>query len=146
MDETMRGSLAPGRRRAYVLAGNATVTIRSTTTGQRFTYQVTQSASRPGDRPGTMPVWFVALLTGPDNERDWTYLGTIFADGFRLTRKSRAGTDAPSVVAFTWWSRHWEDARVEVWHEGTCGRCGRTLTVPESIETGLGPVCAEKAA
>ena len=32
--------------------------------------------------------------------------------------------------------------KAEVWHEGSCGRCGRKLTVPESIENGLGPVCA----
>jgi hypothetical protein len=29
-----------------------------------------------------------------------------------------------------------------VWHEGRCGRCGRKLTVPESIESGFGPECA----
>lgn len=32
--------------------------------------------------------------------------------------------------------------KVEVWHEGRCGACGRRLTVPESIAQGLGPVCA----
>jgi hypothetical protein len=32
----------------------------------------------------------------------------------------------------------------EVYHEGRCGRCNRKLTVPESIETGLGPECASK--
>jgi hypothetical protein len=30
---------------------------------------------------------------------------------------------------------------LEVWHEGRCGACGRRLTVPESIERGLGPEC-----
>ena len=29
-----------------------------------------------------------------------------------------------------------------VFHDGKCGRCGRKLTVPESIQSGLGPVCA----
>jgi len=31
-------------------------------------------------------------------------------------------------------------------HEGKCGRCGRKLTVPLSIETGIGPECASKMA
>ena len=31
---------------------------------------------------------------------------------------------------------------VEVWHEGNCRRCRRKLTVPASIELGLGPDCA----
>lgn len=32
---------------------------------------------------------------------------------------------------------------VEIWHEGKCGRCGRQLTVPESIESGFGPECVK---
>ena len=28
-------------------------------------------------------------------------------------------------------------------HSGSCGRCGRELTDPESIKRGLGPTCAE---
>jgi hypothetical protein len=30
---------------------------------------------------------------------------------------------------------------IEIWHEGRCGKCGRTLTVPDSIANGLGPEC-----
>jgi hypothetical protein len=33
---------------------------------------------------------------------------------------------------------------VVIWHEGRCGRCGRRLTVPESIESGYGPECIGK--
>ena len=33
---------------------------------------------------------------------------------------------------------------VEIWHEGKCGKCGRPLTVPSSIENGLGPSCLKK--
>jgi hypothetical protein len=32
----------------------------------------------------------------------------------------------------------------KVQHAGRCGRCARTLTVPSSIELGLGPECATK--
>ena len=37
-------------------------------------------------------------------------------------------------------------ANVTVWHEGKCGACGRKLTVPDSIKSGIGPVCAARAA
>lgn len=137
----MRGILKPGRRRAYVTAGKATVTIRSTATQTRFTYKVEQSKN---NRPGQMPVFFVKLLNGADNTADYVYIGTIFAHGFKTTRASRVSETAPSVRAFAWMTRHWEDARIEVWHEGRCGRCGRALTVPESIESGIGPTCATK--
>jgi hypothetical protein len=33
---------------------------------------------------------------------------------------------------------------VEFWHEGKCCRCGRKLTVPASIASGIGPECATK--
>jgi hypothetical protein len=142
---TMRGQLATGKRKAFVLAGHAIVTLRSKATGTRFTYKIVQSDPAKC-RAGQMPVFFVSLLNGADNTGDFAYIGTIFADGFRVTRKSRVAADAPSAVAFSWFMKHLEDSRVEVWHEGRCGRCGRTLTVPESIESGLGPVCAGKAA
>jgi hypothetical protein len=32
--------------------------------------------------------------------------------------------------------------RLRFYHEGRCGKCARVLTVPASIELGLGPVCA----
>jgi hypothetical protein len=87
------------------------------------------------------------VLAGADNTGNYVYLGTIFADGnFRVTRKSRVAADAPSAVAFAWFVRNLESAKVDVWHDGTCGRCGRKLTVPESIESGLGPVCAGRGA
>ena len=147
-DSDMRGVLEPGRRRAYALAGHAVITIRSTKTGERFTYKITEPvtgkllANAKAMGSNAKP-HFVKLLWGPENESDYRYIGTIFPDGnFRTTAKSFAGPDAPSVLAFAWLSRNWESPLVEVWHEGCCGRCGRRLTVPESIASGIGPICA----
>lgn len=129
---------------AFVLAGNARLTLVSRKTGARFTYRV----RRPADA-GTDGVHFVSVLTGPDNEHDFQFLGTIF-EGARFVhgRKSKIAEDAPSARAFAWAFRHLAQSRelpelLEVWHEGACGRCGRALTVPESIARGLGPECAQ---
>jgi hypothetical protein len=96
-------------------------------------------------------ILFVKLLTGSDNESSYSYLGNL-----RLTphpryehgRKSTIADTAPGAKAIGWYlSRLLGDASVdgvEVWHEGVCGRCGRALTVPESIERGIGPDCWEK--
>lgn len=125
----------------YILAGNARVTLVSPKTGARFTYRV----RRP--RNGK-DVRYVGVLTGPDNEADYAFLGTILADGrFSPSRDGAVSGDAPSARAFAW---AWERLRAgrlpcEVHHTGRCGRCGRTLTVPESVATGLGPECAQKA-
>lgn len=126
---------------AYVLAGAATVTLASPS-GNHFTYRVQRAKGRD--------VWFVQLRTGPDGE-DYRYLGTIF-EGTRFvwTAKSCAGRDAASFKAFDWTFRRLvADVTlqgVEVMHAGTCGRCGRELTNPESVRTGLGPVCSGKVA
>jgi len=136
--------------RSFVLGGNALFTVRSEATGTRFTYKV--RASEP-DTFGTRKsagVFFVSLLSGSSNEEDFSYLGIIPKDDpltFRLTVKSRAGEQAQSVVAFRWFWKQITAGRLpgsmSVWHEGRCGRCGRTLTVPESIASGFGPECIQ---
>lgn len=129
----LRGILAPGMRRSHALAGNAVITIRGNMS--RFTYKIKRSDDGQ--------VHFVRVLTGPDNDSHYKFIGTLFKGGnFKHNWRGGIGPEAPSAVAFKWLVGHWEDARVQVWHEGTCGRCGRRLTVPESIETGLGPTCA----
>lgn len=121
----------------FVLAGNAYFTLVSVTTQNRFTYRVRQCEDKP-------ELYFVSVLTGADNESDYTYFGTIYdADGpvFKFGKKSRIGKDAQSVRAFEWWMANMDSDKVEVYHEGRCGRCGRKLTVPESVQNGLGPEC-----
>jgi hypothetical protein len=130
--------------RAFLLAGHARFTLVSRKRGTRFTYQVTKG--KDDNSPH-----FVALLSGPCNTDDYRFLGSIFADGgYRHGRKSKIGPEAPSARAFAWaWARLASGeipAELEVWHEGRCGRCGRALTVPESIAIGIGPVCEERAA
>lgn len=141
--------------RCFALAGKAVLTVVSKTTGKRFTYKVTRSKDRTapdgaGDRP---VVWFVKVLAGPDNSGDYRYIGFVREGQFvHGGAKAFADKAAPSVVAFEWFARRVLFAdepaadRVEVFHEGCCGRCGRRLTVPESIRSGLGPECAGRAA
>lgn len=127
----------------FILAGNATFTILNTETGGRFTYRIKQKENEDGNKTPH----FVSLLSGPDNESAFTYFGFIRENATFIYggRKSRISREAPSVKAFEWFWRNLKNLRtVEVWHEGRCGACGRKLTVPESIESGLGPICAGK--
>jgi Family of unknown function (DUF6011) len=143
--DDMRGRLqsAPDALR-FMQAGKSTVTLVSVKTGNRFTYRI--SVSEDG------LCHFVGLLSGPDNGADYKYLGRIARGVFWLGRKvPRAGDisrDAPSARAFDWtWRQLAKGAMpesLEIWHEGACGRCGRRLTVPESIASGFGPECRNK--
>lgn len=143
MNSEMRGQLnSIDDIKNFVLAGNATITVRSGATGSRFTYKIkTPKESRS-------PIWFVSLLTGSDNETNFEYVGQIRNNGsFDHGRKSRISDDATSVKAFDWFWKMIQANRssvleqAEIYHEGRCGRCGRKLTVPESVESGYGPEC-----
>jgi uncharacterized protein DUF6011 len=126
----------------FMLAGDAHLTFRSEKTGTRFTYHV-----RLAPNDGRAPVHFVSVLTAPDH---YEYLGVV-RNGWQYSHgtRSRVSTAAPSAVAFAWvWKRlsaGQTHPSLSVYHEGRCGRCGRRLTVPESILSGLGPECARKA-
>jgi len=133
--------LAPSALAAFVLAGNATFTVRSEQSGNRFTFKVR--------KPSETSPHFVSVLTGSDNENDFSFLGSIFrGQVYSHGRKSSISAESLSARA-----AQWVVSKVikgeplngcEVWHAGRCGRCNRKLTVPESIETGLGPECATK--
>ena len=65
----------------------------------------------------------------------------------RITRRSKVTADAQSWKVFSFLVKHVSagtelPAKVKFLHQGKCGRCGRALTVPSSIESGLGPTCA----
>jgi hypothetical protein len=125
----------------FILGGKAFFTLVSQKTGTRYTYRV--SAIQDGDG------WFVSLLTGPDNWANYSYIGLIGSDKrFRTTAKSKLSAESEPVKAFAWtygWLlRGQEPPSVEIWHAGKCGRCGRKLTVPSSIASGIGPECARK--
>lgn len=125
---------------SFAMAGRAYLTAVSRKTGTRFTYRVVQADEKSPH--------FVHVLTGPEM---FQFLGTVFPDGsFRHGKKSQIDASAPSAQAWSWLYGFLRErklpANAELWHDGRCGRCGRPLTVPESITTGIGPVCAEKEA
>lgn len=128
--------------RTFITAGNAYLTLRSARTGTRYTYRVSKHKSVAG-------LFFVSTLYGSDNTGDYAYLGIIRDNQFSLTSKSRFDMDSPQFKAFSWaWQQLWRNDTLpdvlELWHEGRCGKCGRLLTVPESIANGIGPECAKR--
>lgn len=154
----------------FALGGDAIFTLENVTNGKRFTYRLTAGDPREGQDPARAPI-FVKILTGSNNEEDYTLYGMIFRDDrgqpcFNLRRfdgtwgakkfDSPIGETAPSAKGIAWLLERIRenrsapllfgdlDERFAVYHEGRCCRCGRTLTVPASIESGVGPDCAAR--
>lgn len=112
--------------------------------------RVTLKVARKGANSNLAGKTIVSYLSGPNNDADYT--GFAFATD---------NPDNPLQV----WSRFkqspslvkWLGAVACIMHDpakagsayalesGRCCRCNRTLTVPESIEAGIGPECASKA-
>lgn len=142
----------PASALRFLLAGNAYATFVSLETGVRFTFHVRQAEAKPATSwqrvmPASPPPHFVSVLTGPDH---YEFLGTIFGSKiYTHGRRSRIGDGATSEKAFAWiWRKLSQGLPLdgcEVHHEGRCGRCGRRLTVPSSILSGLGPECEKRA-
>lgn len=142
------GTIDIASAKQFALAGCAILTVINNATSNRYTYKISKCKDE-----NTTGLFFVGVLAGPDNTSSYQYLGTIrvSADGaakFDHGRKSHIRDDAPSARAMRWLWPHIEAAEipsvVELWHAGRCGRCGRLLTVPESVASGYGPECIGK--
>ena len=145
--------------REFLFAGQAMFTLVSLKSGLRFTYKVRakkQDVEELSRRTAAGEVTeegfvahFVNLLRGPDNTTDFAYLGVLRKPGrFFTTPKSRITQHPASHKALVWFLEALKTERqdvfgiqLEFWHAGRCGVCGRLLTVPSSVATGIGPVC-----
>ncbi len=129
----------------YIYAGGAIVTLNAPTTHKHFTYRITKNPDKPQ--------YWVAVLSGPNNTRDYMYIGSIKIHmnspmpitEFVITPGSKVTNEA---LSFRWFHRffHLLTAKnipetLEVWREHRCGKCNKPLTDPLSIKLGIGPVC-----
>jgi len=126
----------------FIFAGKSRFTLTSAASGKHFTFKVNE---KDGE------IFFVKVLNGPDNSwnGDWLFLGFVKADEGTPTSCLIAGRkghpDAESFKALSWALAHLNrgdiPAQLTVQHDDACGRCGRALTDPISVSTGLGPEC-----
>lgn len=145
----MRGTVENGRELEYALGGICLFTLQNEQTDNRFTFKVVDA--RRVDAQARKEIYFVKILTGADNENSYSFVGTIQHDDkgyfYKHSRKSRMTEDAQSVKVIKWFLVATQGKglpeNIKMYHEGRCGRCGRTLTVPESVASGYGPECIQ---
>jgi hypothetical protein len=138
--------------KALLRAGRAVFTLQSARTGTHFTYRISQGEPQVGRRPPYVrPPYFVSVLIAPEV---WGYLGVLACGAITdatwivsATRATKVSEEAPSFKAVNWFLRQLARGclpeSLVFRHEGRCGRCARALTTPASVDTGLGPDCAE---
>jgi len=135
-----------------ILTQDGTYTVTNDATGKHATYTVKTQKPDARFMPGSR---IFSVLNGPDNWNN--YIGVAF-----LTVK------ADGTEALVMWKRHqgtkWQahakafeaivlngrfvnpnnGDRYSVLMAGKCCMCGRKLTTPQSVRSGIGPVCAMK--
>lgn len=121
----------------FMFAGKSVFTFINTKTGNRFTYKIKNAKNSN--------IFFVSVLTNPDV---YSYIGICVEGNYNHGKKSNISKDAQSVKVFEYILNKLKSDNLpeflEVWHEGFCGKCGKRLTVPSSILTGIGPDCIKK--
>lgn len=122
------------------------------TKGEHRTFKVKTQKKDAKFAPGRR---IAALLTGADNENDYTGFGFIEEDGKVKVWNTRRNSTyeyyakmialAGQVVNLTKEETegviHCSGHRYEFKASRRCMVCNRTLTCPESIKTGIGPIC-----
>jgi len=141
----------------YILGGDATFTLLSVISGTRFTYRCSQSVEYVDNKPVKKDMFFLNVLTGPNNQTDFKYACVIDKTNnpnfytLRFTKKSNMTAEAPSMVAINAVLNILQSSvqhinsfrkKLKIYHDGTCSNCGRKLTDPISVAVGRGPICA----
>lgn len=123
----------------YIHAGKALFTVVNEETGNRFTFLVKKSKNTNfGDR------WWVYVLIGHNK---YLYIGQIKNNQFGLTQGSKVSENAQSFQVFSYifgkLITRTMPTKIVFYHHNRCGRCGDVLTDPDSILSGMGPVCSK---
>ena len=141
----MSKQLSKEQIKPFALAGNATITLQSGKTGTHYTYKITKHETKDD-------LFFIKLLHGPDNTEDYQYVGCYYADTeyfnpCKTWKEKPMFSWPPAIRAISYFLQTLNNTpdKLLVYHEGRCGKCGRKLTTPESIERGFGPECYKEA-
>jgi hypothetical protein len=124
------------RSKKFFTAGHAIFTVED---GNRHN---TFMISRDND---SQP-FFVSLLTGPNNEENYTYIGVYnpFHNMVYTTKKSKFFLNSYIVKLVNFAVKAVGQpipTGFSIRHSDRCCRCNKTLTTPESLEQGIGPIC-----
>lgn len=121
--------------REFVFAGNSLFTVANEDSGNHVTFKVKKHKEKE--------LWFVSTR----DIHSFEFIGTCFKDKkYFHSNKSTLTFDDRKVQVFVWlldkfFNNQEKYPMVKVFHHGRCGACNKKLTTPQSIKSGIGPVC-----
>lgn len=146
-DSTM-GHKFPKLAKKFLLAGKALFTVDNGK--EHYTFKVRRKDSTYRNQPQTT-FWLSVKSTHPRAKYGYALIGILNPETGTVKCISKSlfipGSKEYDVAA---WACQvvirgkMIPERYDIQHAGKCGRCGKKLTDPVSIERGLGPDCWEK--
>ena len=128
----------------YVLRGRSIFTLANKSSGTHLTYKVQRKIE--GD------IYWVSLLIGCDNLKDYRFFGTIFPDysggphWFKHSTNGKITKMSTGAQAWDWFFYRLTHklsfpSEFVFYRPSRCTKCGAFLTTPESIDRGYGDEC-----
>lgn len=145
------GSIQSGRIEqkdaiSFILAGKAEFVLHSTKTNEDFKFVLTRKESINNKEEY---IYFVNVMLS----REKIYAGHIkfdndkqefyFMQGIKGKMPASDRTIRSLLLVINKLFKYEIVNNLEIFHMGKCGACGKKLTTPESILTGLGPTCCK---
>ena len=126
-------------------AGRALLTFVNTDTKNHITVKVKQMKDRD-DRSKKLPIYSLSIRMNGDGENGYVFAGSLFKDTLRI-KWGKEVVPHSTITKISEWliglvkNPQLVAPNLQMFHEGICCCCGRTLTNPESIVAGIGPEC-----
>lgn len=127
----------------FMTAGRATFTIQSNKTQAYFTYTLKRLKNK-GEYSSDGSAYFCSVQSGGKDvyaglvtERETIYK---FVRGKKGTMEADEPRIAGLLKVLNLLAQN-KTIPAKIYHTGICGRCGRRLSTPDSLKTGLGPEC-----
>jgi hypothetical protein len=139
-----RKSITPEQFRNFIFAGRSVFTLENSETGNYLTFKVKQIKKNYKEVPGQFAI---ECKTLGDKAHGYKFLGFVDLNERKFKKRY---WDANFVGFKTWvWllkniERLEDFTKLAIYHEGRCCKCGMPLTVPESIDSGIGPECNKR--
>ena len=131
--------------RSFLFQGRANFTMVNADTENYITYYV-KSRKVKRDQPEETRFFEVYVKAIGDKVAGKVQVGEIDRKKGIIEVKQGVKSDYIGLVTIKWLLFHWRSLekfhdKLKIYHLNSCCKCGMPLTVPESIQDGIGPIC-----
>ena len=140
-----RKSITPAQFRNFIFMGRSVFTLENNETNNYLTFQIKEVKKNNKVVPNEFTVQCKSL---GDKAYGYQFLGFLNTATKRFNTYKRTPNTFIGFTVFFWLMQNLERledfTKLAIYHEGRCAKCSLPLTVPESIDSGIGPECKRK--